>query len=222
MQVVSLLTSSQGHHAGLPDWHKVGGVKGGSLNDRLADKTHLQKALCQKIPDSVLNFETPHTPLIGDSEGFSLWVRMLFSSLVDADFLDTESFMDERKSSRRGHYSSLKNLRAVFNTKMQQLVDNADDTNVNKIRQDILSQCRRKASYDSGIFSLTVPTGGGKTLSSMAFALDHAIREGNESKNRIPKTTQLNFQKCLKDVLEKVNALTNPILERESLVVTLA
>ncbi|HHL19612.1 MAG TPA: CRISPR-associated helicase Cas3' [Thiothrix sp.] len=107
---------------------------------------------------------------------------MLFSCLVDADFLDTESFMDEKKSQQRGNYHSLKDLQLIFNTKMQQLIKKAPKTTVNKIRQDILSQCRDKAKNDTGIFSLTVPTGGGKTLASMAFALDHAIEHG---KNRI-------------------------------------
>ncbi|HUV69229.1 MAG TPA: CRISPR-associated helicase Cas3', partial [Terracidiphilus sp.] len=86
----------------------------------------------------------------------------------------TEAFMDGRKSDLRSGYPSLLELQSAFNEYMADKTANAKDSAVNRIRADVLRQCRDKASLPSGLFSLTVPTGGGKTLSSMAFALDHA------------------------------------------------
>ncbi|RLA41015.1 MAG: CRISPR-associated helicase Cas3' [Gammaproteobacteria bacterium] len=99
---------------------------------------------------------------------------MLFSCLVDADFLDTESFMDDGKSAQRGQYPAFETLLPAFDTHMAGVVAGADLTDVNKLRATILQQCRESAHQAPGLFSLTVPTGGGKTLASMAFALEHA------------------------------------------------
>ncbi len=103
---------------------------------------------------------------------------MLFSCLVDADFLDTEAFMDQGKTTQRQGYPDLAMLKPSFDSAIRQLADKADDTLVNRIRAHVLERCRQQATQPPGLFSLTVPTGGGKTLSSMAFALDHALAHG--------------------------------------------
>lgn len=98
---------------------------------------------------------------------------MLFSCLVDADFLDTEAYMNGQKTTLRGGYLSLAELLERFNRYMTEKIAaamDAADTPVNRARQQILAGCRAAAQLVPGIFSLTVPTGGGKTLSSMAFA----------------------------------------------------
>jgi CRISPR-associated endonuclease/helicase Cas3 len=103
---------------------------------------------------------------------------MLFSCLTDADFLDTERFMDkdDSKADKRGGLPQLSELRVLFERHITEKSEKAPRTAVNKVRTEVLRQCRSRASDDPGLFSLTVPTGGGKTLSSMAFALDHAIK----------------------------------------------
>ena len=161
-----------GHHAGLPDWEKDE-ASGRALRGRMAENKVRMADLPDDIPDEILNLTRPTSPLLGGKEGFALWVRMLFSCLVDADRLDTEEFMDEGKSQKRSGYPDLKLLKTQFDQHMSKFSD-AEQTPVNHIRNQVLQQCRNKALGQGGIFSLTVPTGGGKTLSSLAFALDHA------------------------------------------------
>jgi len=101
---------------------------------------------------------------------------MLFSCLVDADYLDTESFMEPQKFSERGKYRSLPQLKERFDAYIERKEKDSPTTPINQKRQEIRRQCIEKAVLEPGFFSLTVPTGGGKTLSSMAFALNHAIK----------------------------------------------
>ncbi len=167
-----------GHHAGLPDWERLEEGTGSALRERLQRKDLLEKALMAEIPPELLQAEMPPLDIPGRRAGFALWVRMLFSCLVDADFLDTEAFMDDERAGLRGGYPDLESLRARFDRHMDSLMEAAPDSPVNRLRGDILRQCRERAADAPGFFSLTVPTGGGKTLSGMAFALDHAIRHG--------------------------------------------
>ncbi len=169
-----------GHHAGLPDWEKLEEGSGGSLRERLQQTELLEKARAIDVPADVLEAETPSLQIPGGKTGFALWVRMLFSCLVDADFLDTEAFMDQGRAGLRGGHPDLENLRVKFDQHMDSFTKDTPDTPVNRLRADIRHQCRARAIDDPGIFSLTVPTGGGKTLSGMAFALDHAIRHGKQ------------------------------------------
>ena len=166
-----------GHHAGLPDWYKID-VAGQALAERLQERSHLDAALEVDIPDSILEGDKPAQVPIGGREGFALWLRMLFSALVDADFLDTEAFYDLDRAELRGTYPDMPMLKRAFDAHMERLTRSAADTAVNRIRANILADCRKAGREPPGMFSLTVPTGGGKTLSSMAFALEHAIAHG--------------------------------------------
>jgi|CXWL01.1.fsa_nt_gi CRISPR-associated endonuclease/helicase Cas3 len=167
-----------GHHAGLPDWHSDEHALS-SLSQRLEDRQHLQAISNMTIPlDVLLPAITPATKPLGGEAGLALWLRMLFSCLVDGDFLDTEKFMDGKKAQPRGSFFSIEQLLEKFDEQMNKLTAEAKPTPVNRVRAEVLRQCRERASDMPGIFSLTVPTGGGKTLSSLAFALAHAVRHG--------------------------------------------
>lgn len=166
-----------GHHAGLPDWVKAD-TDGRSLEEILQDTIHLDKACQVPIPDDILQTGMPKSPPTGGIDNAALWLRMLFSSLVDADFLDTEKFMQEDKFTQRGQYPQLGELLPRFNQHMAAFAAEAEHTPVNRLRAQILQDCREAAAKPAGMFSLTVPTGGGKTLSGMAFALEHAICHG--------------------------------------------
>ncbi|MGB4069970.1 MAG: CRISPR-associated endonuclease Cas3'' [Nitrospira sp.] len=164
-----------GHHAGLPDWHSDEHAIS-SLSQRLEDMQHLQAISSVTIPVDVLHSAiTPATKPLGGEEGFALWLRMLFSCLVDGDFLDTEKFMDGNKAQPRGSFSSIEQLLERFDERMRKFTAEAKPTPVNRVRAEVLRQCRERAFDKPGLFSLTVPTGGGKTLSGLAFALMHAV-----------------------------------------------
>jgi CRISPR-associated endonuclease/helicase Cas3 len=174
-----------GHHTGLPDWYKESGTKGDPLSERLSNPEHLQIALKGSPPDNVLNTALPSSMPCqsqdGGSELVHLWIRMLYSCLVDADFLDTERFMNPEKASLRQGVVDLAILKERFDRYMSAKERGASDTPVNRERKLILRECRQKGtSLEPGLFSLTVPTGGGKTLASMAFALEHAVRHGKK------------------------------------------
>jgi len=169
-----------GHHAGLPDF-ETDDAKGRALWEILqADKDLLREALEQNIPDNILNGDLPKTPPLGHPENFHLWIRMLFSCLVDADFLDTESFMSPDKTTTRTQSVTPQKLLPCFNQYMESLQLKAQNTTVNHIRSEILTACRNKAIGQTGVYTMTVPTGGGKTLSSLAFALEHAAKHNKQ------------------------------------------
>jgi CRISPR-associated endonuclease/helicase Cas3 len=168
-----------GHHAGLPDWFP-GDAEGGSLNTRLAREDlykHLDKdGLCEQI---LREGQTNTRPPGGSPH---LWIRMLFSCLADADFLDTEAHFHPEQAAKRSNLPTLDQLKPRFDRFMEKEFNRArrDRSAVNAIRDKVLQDCRAKAALAPGLFSLNVPTGGGKTLSSMAFALEHAAFHGHQ------------------------------------------
>ena len=165
-----------GHHAGLADWH--GGLKARLASDdarrEYADALSAAPAAIRET-DIPLNLKDAVPGGILTPGAFALWLRMLFSALVDADFLDTEAFMDSGKAGARGDFPTLSEMHGAYNAHMACF---AADTPVRRIRADILRQCRSKAGAAPGLYTLTVPTGGGKTLASLGFALDHALAHG--------------------------------------------
>lgn len=159
-----------GHHSGLPDWvaHLDKRINEEKKNlEKIINENEVKQFLESPIPKSNPSFFKNNKV---DEEQIHLWIRMLFSCLVDADFLDTEKYMDEKE---RGGYLSIEELKMKFDEFMNQ---KKSDSKLNKKRNEILYQCREKANLEPGFFSLTVPTGGGKTLSSMAFAVEHALK----------------------------------------------
>lgn len=171
-----------GHHAGLADGREGESNQITPLEGRLArtPETTLDNIWKEEI-ELASNLSLPSTKLRPGQNYFQLAFlgRMIFSCLVDADFLDTEAFYNriENQKPRDDSFPSLAQLREELNRYLSQDRFQRRD-GVNKIRGRILQNVRAGAEYSPGLFSLNVPTGGGKTLTSLAFALDHAIKHG--------------------------------------------
>lgn len=173
---VCLAYGIAGHHAGLPDWY--GEQTGQScLAFRLKQaEQEYQEALAyapvltSKVPE--LREFAPPFPL--QAASLHIWIRMLFSCLVDADYLDTEQYMSPAQYAKRAQYPQLEELQGRYLAFMHSLHQNAPESPMNTLRQQVWQTCWETASAKHPIFSLTVPTGGGKTLASLGFALRHA------------------------------------------------
>lgn len=167
-----------GHHTGLADWQSDRPAGPAPLANRLTERRDLlDRARAATIPDAILDAPLPTTAPPPGAD-LALWIRMLFSCVVDADFLDTEAFMDPNRGALRGGHAPPTDLLCAFDAHMMSVLAGAPDTPVNRVRADVLARCREAATAPPGLFSLTVPTGGGKTLASMAFALGHAVAHG--------------------------------------------
>lgn len=164
-----------GHHGGLPSRTE--------LKEFLRHKTKKQSAEeAINLFGKQIATVKPHAPLkvpayITSELDCEFFIRMLFSALVDADFLDTERHFNSEQAGNRLGAPSLSDLWQDFE-KDQSSFKSVPATYVNAIRQEVYEACLQAADKPQGIFRLTVPTGGGKTRSGMAFALKHALRHG--------------------------------------------
>jgi len=166
-----------GHHAGLLD----GKSNDACLYKRLKKENIPDYSSCPKHILEIKSLADPPIDLnVNNPKQFgfqmSLFIRMIYSCLVDADFLDTESFMDSKKHLWRKGYPSLTELEKKLGAALKRLTESASRTSINQNRAEILRDCHGAAEKPQGLFSLTVPTGGGKTLSSLAFAMKHALK----------------------------------------------
>ena len=172
-----------GHHSGLADRVSASGQKSSGLDDRLNKNiedwsgapNELLAPPILTLPQQVLSNEST------ERCGFqlSLLCRMLFSALCDADFLATEQFMSPEVTTSRSsrHLASIDQLKDQLDTYLTRF-DTPTKTDVNMCRDEVRAAARTAGHHAQGLYSFTVPTGGGKTLSSLAFALDHAKKHG--------------------------------------------
>ncbi|KAF1075775.1 CRISPR-associated helicase Cas3' [Methanogenium sp. MK-MG] len=161
-----------GHHGGIPDY----GTNVNGLKKRIRSaELHDYSSYTKEIPTPVLNSSHIRFSCGKNNQGFtcSFFTRMLYSCLVDADSLDTEHVTRPEQSALRGQYDTFEELLNRFEDHTKTFDTGTEKNRINQCRNDVLAQCREKARLPPQMFTLTVPTGGGKTLSSMAFALDH-------------------------------------------------
>lgn len=180
-----------GHHAGI---HNRGDVDQAAEKYKEKAKNCLEK-ICQDHPGFAVPALQDMLPewLKGleffpgnKGDGWlatDLFTRFLFSALVDADYLDSEGCAedgDKKKQARRWEPFAPESLLQRLEEELKGRVQKAKSEGkaseeVMTVRQEVGALCRKAAAMDRGLFSLTVPTGGGKTLASMLFALHHAV-----------------------------------------------
>lgn len=169
-----------GHHAGLPNG-----------SDLFFERFH------KEIPDwetyapaELRSFTEPSPPLLCHEKSYApkrnkgfaaaMQVRMLFSLLTDSDFLGTEHFMSEERRNMRPSWPNdmLERMSRRIEAHLEHMESSSHDTPIQRLRKDIHHKCLAQAEIPQGIYQLNVPTGGGKTLSSLSFALAHARHHG--------------------------------------------
>lgn len=182
----SIVASSVlGHHGGL---NAASSIK--NYIQQAEEKQNLEKAIERAQQDLPFINTTPPGPisLPADEQEARLhleWlIRFVFSCLVDADSLDTEAHFSKDRAKLRG--SPSRTLKSIAKQWLETLKSNQEmlqakspDLCVNKVRREVYEACLNAAPLPQGVFSLTVPTSGGKTRSSLAFALAHAIEHGH-------------------------------------------
>lgn len=163
-----------GHHSGLPD--------GGSPADDPGDATLFGRSKKPVDPydgwqEVTLPASTPPAWACADPLSLAFFTRMLYSCLVDADFIDTETFMDG-KAAPRGSGTDIAALRDIVSAQAQRYLRAESPSPVSVQRNIVLRACLEKGAHGpQGLYTLTVPTGGGKTFASLAFALEHAAAQ---------------------------------------------
>ncbi|HHV97073.1 MAG TPA: CRISPR-associated helicase Cas3' [Clostridiaceae bacterium] len=197
-----------GHHSGLLNagFHSDNGNEA-TLNARLKKEIPDYKNAFKEVNLSAVYLpKVPKIkPLTGLGFSLSFFIRMIYSCLVDADFLDTEKFMTDGKVNRKVNYNF-----DLFLQKLNGKLASFDKKGrINEVRNKILYECIKKAELERGIFTLTVPTGGGKTLSSLAFAINHLIKNKMDRIIYVIPYTSIIEQnaKIFEDILGKGNVL---------------
>lgn len=161
-----------GHHSGLDNYYSSNGSKGLKAKMEQVIPSEVEKLISEElcIPSCFYH------PTVSEMTHVT---RMLFSCLKDADCLNTEDFMNhETFVLRTRPKAPIAELLPLLENYLCKLSQQACDSDVNRIRKQIQCYCREKSTFEKGFYGLTVPTGGGKTLSSLLWAMLHA-KENN-------------------------------------------
>ena len=163
-----------GHHGGLPQIQEMMGKRLCDPAHQLVYQVALQQAEAEGIDLKPNDDWQAEVSDFKDPLSYELFLRLLFSCLVDADFLDTEEHFSPELTQQRGQTKTVQDLWAVLDQHQTDLIAKAPDKLVNRVRAEVYQACSDAAMLAPGVFRLAVPTGGGKTLSGLAFALKHA------------------------------------------------
>lgn len=199
-----------GHHGGIPDiGHKSDIYTDPTLAGRLKRNTENYSAWVNEIDSS--KFKPISEPFTNDRIPYNFILRFLFSCLVDADYLDTENFMSNGAVSRDSG-DELQFLLSFLNNHIEKWQNPSGKLNI--LRTQMLNECIKVGQNNSNkLFTLTVPTGGGKTISSMAFALNYAVKRRKKRIIYVIPYTSIIEQNA--EVFRKIFGMKN-ILENHS------
>lgn len=179
----SMAICALGHHGGLPS-HADTATKGGKLDQWWNDAQNQQlKKEMRKVLQDLSVREPESLPI--DNLRCELRIRMLFSALVDADYLDTEKHFNQQQADKRGQWTRPVDLWPIFRADQLRTMWRGRGSYINRIRRQIYFSCIQASKQPPGVFRLTVPTGGGKTRSGLGFALSHAAAHRQHGFSRV-------------------------------------
>lgn len=206
-----------GHHSGLSDLEALERRLDVFNQDKQDELEILLERAQADLPELTPLFaRIQRAPLEGSNRAFL--IRILHSALIDSDRLDTEAHGSPEKTELRSQEKSdLVELLARLEAHMTALETNErSDELINTLRRDMYTEVCRHAGDDMGFFRLTVPTGGGKTLTSLAFALKHAEHHGlRRVIYGVPLTTIIEqTAQIFRDILQEEGELN--VLEHHS------
>lgn len=170
---IGLAACIMGHHGGLPNI--------GSTTDAIGYPTFMgrkKKWDAKQIIRPNSDFKPLDIPALTQTKrsllSESFRIRMLYSCLVDADFLDTERFMQGKKP--RGISDDIPTLCKRLQAKLDSWAN--PESELNQLRNEITQSCLNAHSFPRGLFTVTASTGSGKSIASLAFGLNHALYHG--------------------------------------------
>lgn len=204
-----------GHHAGLSDYG-VSTDTGNSSTTLGRRKKKIEDFYAYKKEVKIPELKTSPVNVEKTKDlnfSLSMFTRMMYSCLVDADFLDTEEFMTEERSGRQ-QGQEIQVLLDKLEKYITEWLKNTETESVNGRRTEILKACLENGEREKGLFRLTVPTGGGKTVASLAFALRHAVKHHMKRTSMYPK----HRKRMLKQIKERLREGKKCIVISTSLV----
>ncbi len=236
-QILSLCIAS--HHSGIIDCLKPDG-ENGFLNrmrkpdnkthkdeclknapqdyllklDALAKKDLIQEVLIQLQKVGQIEETLPHKPLRNFNLGF--FTRMLFSCLIDADRINSADFEYPENAQHRNNSPVDWSIPV---DRLEQALDKfIGEKPIDKLRRDISNTCKQRAIDKQGVYTLTVPTGGGKTYASLRYALHHAKQHNLDRVIYVIPFTSIIEQNAaaIREVLEHPNDEYSWVLEQHS------
>ena len=239
-QILSICIAS--HHSGLIDSiSPSGGDKFGVRMSKEDEKTHLNEceknaltdilseagAVVEKLSESMVaklkkiyNYEVPGCERGKITKDFDMGMltRFLFSCLVDADRVDSAEFEDPNRKKYRLEAKKYFNWQSAIDRLEQHLANFSDCSNVNSIRKKVSQKCKERFSDAQGVYTLTVPTGGGKTFASLRYALGHAKEHGLDRIVYVIPYTSIIEQNAeeIRKVIEKESDGFSWVLEHHS------
>lgn len=206
-----------GHHAGLSDYG-VSTDTGNSSTTLGRRKKKIEDFYAYKKEVKIPELKTSPVNVEKTKDlnfSLSMFTRMMYSCLVDADFLDTEEFMTEERSGRQ-QGQEIQVLLDKLEKYITEWLKNTETESVNGRRTEILKACLENGEREKGLFRLTVPTGGGKTVASLAFgAVMTTFVKASLNCGQVRGPVQLGFARSIDPVISQEVTITRVAITTE-------
>ncbi len=183
LKAIEASIAIDGHHKGLPNNSAWKSDTEPFCRNEISEFEKVKKEFINDTRIKEEDFEKQNRPLFTKEQSLQreIFIRYLFSALTDSDWLSTEEHFEHDKSKMR--IGAILPLNAMINKLEEEFSKKPKEGEINQLRNDARNQAIQNADMPCGFYSLSLPTGMGKTLTSMAWALRHAKK--NELKRII-------------------------------------